>query len=185
LLLAVIPAVYLTSMILLEDNNTIPEIPTPSLNDLGGLKNPQRREEDSTAVSVIMTEFVTARPEAFPLTNLKLHSPSGILGTPLDPSSRFEYPFPSPQLEYEPRNSHFHPSQPSNLLPAGPTSARQRQSYVHPKHEVREVPVPPTLDKRMSIELRFPRPMEGVNVFGQAQTSIKRRTDVKDTNETS
>lgn len=54
LLLAVIPAVYLTSMILLEDNNTIPEIPTPSLNDLGALKNPQRREEDSTAVSVIV-----------------------------------------------------------------------------------------------------------------------------------
>ena len=131
-----------------------------------------------------MTDYVTAMPESsngvtLPLTNIKLHSPSAILGTPLDPSSRFEYPFPSPQLEYQPRTSHFHPPQPSNFLPVGhPSSIRQRQSYVHPKHRVGEVPVPPTLDKRMSIELRFPRPAEGVRVLGQTQPSIKRRTDV-------
>lgn len=175
-------------MIRLEDNKTIPDTSSPSLNDLSALKNLQRRE-DSTSVPIIMAEFVTARTEgsngvALPLANLKLHSPSAILGTPSDSSSRFEYPFPSPQLEYEPRNSQFYPPQPSSLFPAGSfASARQRQSYVHPKHEVREVPVPPTLDKRVSIELRFPRP--GANALGQAQASVKRRTDVKDTNENS
>ena len=133
-----------------------------------------------------MTECVTAIPEgsngvAFPLTNIKLHSPSVIIGTPLDPSSRFEYPFPSPQLGYEPNNPIPHISHvphPSNVLSVGPTSTRQRQSYIHPKHEVREVPVPPTLDKKVNIELRFPRPTEGVNVLGQARISIKRRKGV-------
>jgi len=116
-----------------------------------------------------------------PLTNIKLHSPSAILGTPLDPSSRFEYPFPSPQIEYQPRNSLFHTPHSSNSLSVGPpSSARQRQSYVHPKHQVGEVPVPPTLDKRMSIELRFPRPAEGVSVLGQTQPSVKRRKEVDD-----
>ena len=118
-----------------------------------------------------------------PLTNVKLHSPSGIIGTPLDPSSRFEYPFPSPQLEYEPHHSFFHipHTAHSGFLAVGPpSSSRQRQSYTHPKHEVREVPVPPSLDKRINIELRFPRPAEEVNVLGQAHISVKRRTDVGD-----
>lgn len=133
-----------------------------------------------------MAEYVTAMPEGsngmtLPLANIKLHSPSAILGTPLDPSSRFEYPFPSPKLEYEVENPILHiphARHSSSLLSVGsPSSARQRQSYVHPKHEVREVPVPPTLDKRVNIELRFPRPMEGGNILGQAHTSIKRRKD--------
>jgi len=133
-----------------------------------------------------MVEYVTAVPEGangmtFPLTNIKFHSPSAIMGTPLDPSSRFEYPFPSPQLEYEPKNPLCHPPQPPNLPRTGsPSSNRQRQSYIHPKHDVREVPVPPGLDKRMSIELRFPRPVDGANVLGQAQTSIKRRANTND-----
>ena len=128
-----------------------------------------------------MTDCVTAMPEGpkgAALTNIKLHSPSTIIGTPLDPSSRFEYPFPSPQLEHGSNNSGFHIPRAlhsSNFLPVdSTTSARQRQ-YVHPKHEVREVPVPPTLEKKVNIELRFPRP---VNVLGQAQTSIKRREGV-------
>jgi len=134
-----------------------------------------------------MADYVATMSEssngmAFPLANVKLHSPSAIIGTPLDPSSRFEYPFPSPQLEYQPANSIFHAphaTHSSNILSVGSTSSsRQRQSYVHPKHEVRDVPVPPTLDKRVNIELRFPRPTEGTNVLGQAHTSIKRRTDV-------
>ena len=136
-----------------------------------------------------MKEYATAMPESsngmsFPLTNVKLHSPSAIVGTPLDPSSRFEYPFPSPQLEHDPYNSAFHISHTShpNFFSVGsPSPARQRQSYVHPKHEVREVPVPPTLDKRVNIELRFPRPTDGVNVLGQAHTSIKRRAEVGET----
>jgi hypothetical protein len=133
-----------------------------------------------------MTECVTKMPEGsngmtFPLTNIKLHSPSTIIGTPLDPSSRFEYPFPSPQREYEPKHSFFHPTHSSGFLPVVPSSTRQRQSYVHPNHEVREVPVPPGLDKRINIELRFPHPTEAANVLGQAQASIKRRTDVDDT----
>lgn len=99
----------------------------------------------------------------FPLTNIKFHSPSAIIGTPSDPSSRFEYPFPSPQLEYEPRNTVFNPPTP------------QRQSHVHPKHQVREVPVPPTLEKRIGIELRFPRPNQV-----EAQASIKREGDAED-----
>ena len=116
----------------------------------------------------------------FPLANIKLHSPSAIVGTPLDPSSRFEYPFPAPQLEYEPYPPVFHTSSaphPSYFLSIGPSaSPRQRQSHVHPKHDVREVPIPPTLDKKINIELRLPRPMEGVDVLGQARTSLKRRT---------
>ena len=110
----------------------------------------------------------------FPLTNIKLHSPSAIVGTPLDPSSRFEYPFPSPQLEYEPSGSIFHIPHAAHPSKSLASSTQQRQSYVHPKHEVREVPVPPTLDKRLNIELRFPRPMEGVSVLGQAHTSGKK-----------
>lgn len=121
----------------------------------------------------------------FPLTNIKLHSPSAILGTPLDPTSRFEYPFPSPTVEYEPPHSSLripHAPYHSNFLSVGsPSPARQRQSHVHPQHEVREIPVPPTLDKRVNIELRFPRPLEGSNVLGQAQASIKRRKDVDET----
>ena len=136
---------------------------------------------------VQMTEYITAMPEGstgvtFPLTNIKLHSPSAIIGTPLDPTSRFEYPFPSPQLEHEFKNTTPHiPHAPhsSNFLSVGSTSsARQRQSYVHPKHEVREVPVPPTLDKKVNIDLRFPRPMEGGNALGQAPASIKRRKGI-------
>lgn len=134
-----------------------------------------------------MAEYAAAMPEGsngmtFPLTHIKLHSPSTIVGTPLDPSSRFEYPFPSPQLEYEPYPSVFHTphashaSHPSSFL--GSSLSRQRQSYVHPKHDVREVPIPPTLEKRVNIELRFPRPAEGGNVLRQAQASIKRRTDI-------
>ena len=118
----------------------------------------------------------------FPLTNIKLHSPSAILGTPLDPTSRFEYPFPSPQAEYELTHSALRiPHAPHHSGFFSPSSARQRQSHVHPQHEVREVPVPPTLDKRVNIELRFPRPSEGANVLGQAQASIKRRKDVDET----
>lgn len=141
-----------------------------------------------------MTDYVTAMPEGpngvtFPLTGIKLHSPSAIIGTPLDPTSRFEYPFPSPRLEYESNNSTPripHAPHSSNFLSVDSTSsARQRQSYIHPKHEVREVPVPPTLDKRVNIELRFPRPMEGGNVLGQAQTSVKRRKDVDGTSKKS
>lgn len=121
----------------------------------------------------------------FPLTNIKLHSPSTIVGTPLDPSARFEYPFPSPKLEYESKNPSFHPRH-SNYFPVGPPScAKQRQSHVHPNHDVVEVPVPPTLDKRVNIELRFPRPMEGGKVLGQAQASIKRRADTDDTSKKS
>jgi len=115
------------------------------------------------------------------LTGIKLHSPSAIMGTPLDPSSRFEYPFPSPQPEYEPHHPVLHTSRsphPSNFLTAGSSSSRQRQSHVHPKHDVREVPIPPGLDKRVNIELRFPHPMEGVDVLRQAHSSIKRRTGV-------
>ena len=115
------------------------------------------------------------------LTGIKLHSPSAIMGTPLDPSSRFEYPFPSPQPEYSPHHPVFHPSRAphsSNFLAVGSFPfSRQHQSHVHPKHDVREVPIPPTLDKRVNIELRHP--MEGVDVLGQAHTSIKRRTDKK------
>ena len=130
-----------------------------------------------------MAEYVKTTPEgssgvAFSLTNIKLHSPSAIIGTPLDPSSRFEYPFPSPQLEYEPHHPVAHVSRashPSDYLAAGPPShPRQRQSHVHPKHDVREVPIPPTLDKRVNIELRFP---EANNVLGQSHISIKRRKD--------
>ena len=134
-----------------------------------------------------MAEYVTAMPEGssgmtLSLTGIKLHSPSAIMGTPLDPSSRFEYPFPSPQPEYEPHHPVFHTSrspQSSNFFAVGSSSSpRQRQSHVHPNHEVREVPIPPTLDKRVNIELRFPHTAEGVNVLRQAHTSIKRRTDV-------
>lgn len=122
----------------------------------------------------------------FSLTNITLHSPSTIIGTPSDPSSRFEYPFPSPQLESEPRSSLFYPSKPSNPPPVGPeVSVRQRQSFVHPKLEVQAVPVPPTLTKRVLIELRFPRLLEGVDVLGQAQAPIKRRTNVNDPVKTS
>lgn len=133
-----------------------------------------------------MAEYVTAAPEGpsgmtLSLTGIKLHSPSAIIGTPLDPSSRFEYPFPSPQPEYEPHHPVLHssrsPSSSSNFLAVDSSSFRQRQSHVHPKHDVREVPIPPTLDKRVNIELRFPHPMEGVDVLRQAHTSIKRRKD--------
>ena len=134
-----------------------------------------------------MAEYVAAIPEGssdlgFSLKHIKLHSPSAIVGTPLDPSSRFEYPFPSPQLEYEPYPSVFHtphPPRPSSSL-AGDSSSpsRRRQSHIHPKHDVREVPIPPTLDKRVNIELRLPRPMEGGDVLGQAHTSsLKRRRE--------
>lgn len=135
-----------------------------------------------------MAEYAAAMPEGsngmtFPLTHIKLHSPSAIVGTPLDPTSRFEYPFPSPQLEYEPYPSVFHSphashtSHPSGFLAVGSSPSRQRQSHVHPKHDVREVPIPPTLEKRVKIELRFPRPAEGGTVLGQAQAS-KRRADI-------
>ena len=144
--------------------------------------HPSPRRKPRFLTSVQMAEFVTTIPEGSNgmALNIKLHSPSSaIIGTPLDPSSRFEYPFPSPQLEYQPTNSIFHAphaTHSSSLSVGSYPSSRQRQSHVHPKHEVREVPVPPTLDKRVNIELRFPRPTEGANVLGQAQTS-KRRTD--------
>lgn len=134
-----------------------------------------------------MAEYVAAMPEGpggttLSLTNIKFHSPSAILGTPSDPSSRFEYPFPSPQLEYEPHHSRSHTPHPphsSSFFAGGhPSSSRQRQSHVHPKHDVREVPIPPSLGKKVNIELRFPRPMEGVNVLGQAHSSLKGRADV-------
>jgi len=117
-------------------------------------------------------------PKGAALTNIKLHSPSTIIGTPLDPSSRFEYPFPSPQLGNESDNSVFHIPRAlhsSNFLSVDSTSSARQRQYVHPKHEVREVPVPPTLEKRVNIKLRFPR---SVNVLGQAQKSTKRREGV-------
>ncbi|KDQ59085.1 hypothetical protein JAAARDRAFT_33815 [Jaapia argillacea MUCL 33604] len=63
------------------------------------------------------------------LTNLVLHSPSSILGTPLDPTARFEYPFPIPtetlsaDADFSFYHSMFPPPSISGTYPTSPTGS--------------------------------------------------------------
>lgn len=96
------------------------------------------------------------------LSDLSLHSPSSILGTPFDVSPRFEYPFPpsstsaesdapwtslnvitSPFMTY---SSAFLPTLPPSLPISRPEA--RCHSPTHSKLQPRDVPIPPTLVKK-------------------------------------
>ncbi|GJE96226.1 hypothetical protein PsYK624_124200 [Phanerochaete sordida] len=97
------------------------------------------------------------------LSDLSLHSPSSIVGTPFDVSPRFEYPFPPSGSSAEadsyppslnrmmspflvPYHSAFLPALPPPL-PLSRPEARSH-SPTHPKLQHRDPPVPPTLAKK-------------------------------------
>lgn len=97
------------------------------------------------------------------LSDLSLHSPSSILGTPFDVSPRFEYPFPPsgsgaepdiPMSSFNLITSPFLAPFPSVFLPTFPSSLpfsrpeARSQSPTHPKLQPRDPPVPPTLAKK-------------------------------------
>ncbi|KAI0315551.1 hypothetical protein OF83DRAFT_1131505 [Amylostereum chailletii] len=100
-----------------------------------------------------------ALPSGIPLT-IPLPSPRPLVGTPFDPSPRYEYPFPTPHtsspMPYHPSIHDYHPSlvfpmpamrTSSNALsapPARPQSASKRIMAQPP----RAPPVPPGLAKR-------------------------------------
>ncbi|KAI0342942.1 hypothetical protein BDW22DRAFT_169568 [Trametopsis cervina] len=105
-----------------------------------------------------------ARAEAFKplicLSDLSLHSPSAIVGTPFDVSPRFEYPFPEDSSSSD--SSIFGPSpfipsyhSPVTFHPSIPTN--RSYSPTHPKHTLRDPPVPPGLaKKRWSVGISMP-----------------------------
>lgn len=88
------------------------------------------------------------------LTDLSLHSPSSIVGTPFDVSSpRYEYPFPTPDAqEYEPTlgaallGNNSHPFVVAATQPP-PLLSHPERAFVatHPRHFLRDPPVPPSL----------------------------------------
>ncbi|RPD60032.1 hypothetical protein L226DRAFT_523080 [Lentinus tigrinus ALCF2SS1-7] len=91
------------------------------------------------------------------LGTIVLHSPSSIVGTPFDPSPRFEYPFPtsgcSPHL-----HQHLDPAMSFSTILSSPLfggaippkakSDVRSFSPTHPKFHPRDPPVPPGLVKR-------------------------------------
>ncbi|RDX57342.1 hypothetical protein OH76DRAFT_1550616 [Lentinus brumalis] len=132
------------------------------------------------AVSQHSIESTPPQPIVRPrieLDTLVLHSPSSIVGTPFDPSPRFEYPFPAPGCtpqfgnDYDPMHtqgtmfsssSHAaYPSVPPLAAPANASSITyggavpskvkvdvRGFSPTHIKLNPRDPPVPPRLAKR-------------------------------------
>ncbi len=101
------------------------------------------------------------------LSDLSLHSPSSILGTPFDVSPRFEYPFPisshSGEQELMLPSSLSSVSSPLTAFTSslGYASRREVHSYspTHPKLLPRDPPVPPGLaKKRWSVNTICPPP---------------------------
>ncbi|PSR74233.1 hypothetical protein PHLCEN_2v9977 [Hermanssonia centrifuga] len=101
------------------------------------------------------------------LSDLSLHSPSSILGTPFDVSPRFEYPFPVPNHSGEP--DFMLPSSLSSVssplmaftssLGYAPRAEVHSYSPTHPKLLPRDPPVPPGLaKKRWSVNTICPPP---------------------------
>lgn len=109
-----------------------------------------------------MTDQLSQHTEsgrAMMLSHMTLHSPSAILGTPLDPNCRFEYPFPSPDItEYSPSflDAPMR-SAGAALIPRIPEQWGKSSSLQHPKHLRQDPPVPPTLAKKRSrFDLHLP-----------------------------
>lgn len=120
-----------------------------------------------------------------PITKTSFHSPSAILGTPIDPTARFEYPFPSPDAaqaaqQYIPSffdvahrpigsfvsNTPFPPWQSQD------PSVKHR-TFLHPKHVVQEPPIPPSLAKNhLFFKLRLPKGRAAFNRGGIASGKI-------------
>lgn len=114
-----------------------------------------------------LAHSVAAKPTSLKprldLSDLSLHSPSSILGTPFDVSPRFEYPFPPSSSSAEPDalptslnpiTSPFLAPFPAVFLPTLPSSMpfsrpeARCHSPTHPKLQPRDPPVPPTLAKK-------------------------------------
>ncbi|KAI0763497.1 hypothetical protein BD413DRAFT_616372 [Trametes elegans] len=137
--------------------------------------------EQGNAVSLGFLESAPPQSSVKPridLSNLNLHSPSSIVGTPFDISPRFEYPFPpatcSPLFpsvhDFDPGASSFAalpavdmtniPSIPSpmpgsfpsfpvaTVLPGRARGETRNFSPTHPKLQSRDPPVPPGLVKK-------------------------------------
>nr|VWO95159.1 Fork-head domain-containing protein [Ganoderma boninense] len=119
-----------------------------------------------------------AKPHNVDPASLILHSPSSIIGTPFDPSPRFEYPFPSAEAptdvvqELHPIVPSFHlispvPAFPSIMPPlplpgplplstvtVPPVKLRPKTrnfSPTHPKLQARDPPVPPGLKQKLHL----------------------------------
>ncbi|PIL35621.1 hypothetical protein GSI_02349 [Ganoderma sinense ZZ0214-1] len=118
-----------------------------------------------------------AKPHNVDPASLILHSPSSIIGTPFDPSPRFEYPFPTSAApadiiqELEPIVPSFHLISPAPAFPSimpplplpgslplmtvtvSPVKSRPETrnfSPTHPKLQARDPPVPPGLKHKLN-----------------------------------
>ncbi|KZT20444.1 hypothetical protein NEOLEDRAFT_1140731 [Neolentinus lepideus HHB14362 ss-1] len=150
-----------------SSHSDIPSVPSPSASDRDAVAGPTP-DPDTDDVLLAVTPCDPegpagrdSQPRRIPsLSNLVLHSPSSILGTPLDPTARFEYPFPSPSDGPSPSSSpdtdlpryyyHYH-SPVFPLLTAAvfalipPALSRPRK-----RPKPRDPPVPPRLAGRSS-----------------------------------
>lgn len=123
-----------------------------------------------------LAHSVAAKPTSLKprldLSDLSLHSPSSILGTPFDVSPRFEYPFPPSSSSAEPDalptslnpiTSPFLAPFPAVFLPTLPSSMpfsrpeARCHSPTHPKLQPRDPPVPPHT-REEAVEQHHQRP---------------------------
>ncbi|THH21844.1 hypothetical protein EUX98_g8276 [Antrodiella citrinella] len=139
--------------------------PDPDLDDVVLLPRLIRMNNEQPSLDQAPTH---TNPEPRPhlsLAGLTLHSPSSIIGTPFDVSEpRFEYPFPetSPEPQfyqgssfpaYSGHVSSFSPatmtSAPSSVPPSSNRPDNSKAYFpIHPKHQPRDPPVPPSLTKK-------------------------------------
>jgi len=148
------------SMLRVQPDNDPPNLPssTPTIDFSVKLAHITLKKLESDPASSPMTlklEHIAQDAESGNSgVRLTLHSPTAIMGTPRDPSRRFEYPFPSPDLQgYVPFDV---PSHPNTLLASMPR-ALNKPSLLHPEHTPREPPVPPSLAKKaLQFDLHLP-----------------------------
>ena len=127
----------------------------------------------AAALSSVPESATPKRKPRLNLTDITLHSPSSILGTPFDVSEpRFEYPFPAsppdpdfyPGPSFAPFAGHitsFGPTPPPPVIASTSSSARhdpaKALSPTHLKLQPRDPPVPPSLaKKRWSVSIKAP-----------------------------
>jgi len=144
-------------------------------------------QSTSSQMSLIMSDRGAPHIEEhsvvahLPLSNISFHSPSAILGTPLDPTSRFEYPFPTPE---SPNDVARRPASTSiqsiSLIPPQAQVSQPSKStpYLHPRHIPQEPPVPPSLaKKRRYFDLHIPLSRNSFHDAIKGKSNRKEKTE--------